>query len=126
MRRTVVSTLLVVPALLASAACVYGQSEASSATTADAEQAEAFAFVQANCASCHAIEGGSLSSNPQAPRFVDIANRDWLTRESLAAWLADAHNYPEMMNVDLAPEQVDAVAGYMLTLRSEDYQRLPD
>lgn len=127
MRRIFVSTFVAVPMLLASAACVHGQPEqASSATMADADHAETFAFVQTNCGGCHAVEGDNLSSNPQAPRFIDIANREWLTRKSLATWLADAHNYPEMMEVDLAPEQVDAVAGYMLTLRSEDYQRLPD
>lgn len=112
---------------LTSAGCVHSQdSEPSSLAESAPVTHETLAFVQAGCGGCHAVEGTDLSPNPQAPRFVDIANREWLTQETLATWLADAHNYPEMMDFDLDPEQVDAIAGYMLVMRSEDYQRVPD
>ena len=79
------------------------------------------AFVQAACGGCHAVEQYGLSPNPNSPTFAEIANRPWLSRESLSAWLRDAHNYPEVMDFDLTPEQADLVAGYMLTLRTPDH-----
>ena len=119
-------SLLAVPLIsLALGACAYPDTGAHSASIAEPDPATT-AFVQSSCGRCHAVEGNALSPNPQAPRFVDIANREWLTQESLATWLADAHNYPEMMDFDLEPDQVDAIAGYMLALRSADYERIPD
>ncbi len=87
---------------------------------------EGLAFVQAACGGCHSVEASGLSPNPQAPRWIDIVNQQGLDEDSLASWLADAHNYPEMMDFDLDPDQVEMIADYMLTLRSEDYRRQPD
>ena len=56
---------------------------------------------------------------------MDIANRPGLREGSVASWLKDAHNYPEQMDVDLSEEDAEALADYMLTLRSVDYVRLP-
>lgn len=108
---------------LALAGCAYPEKDAQ--TTAAAHP-DTLVFVQSSCGRCHAVQGDALSPNPQAPRFVDIANREWMTQESLATWLADAHNYSAMMQVELERERVDEIAGYMLTLRSDDYKRLPD
>ena len=119
-------SLLAVPLIsLALGACAYPDTGAHSASTAEPDPATT-AFVQSSCGRCHAVEGNAVSPNPQAPRFVDIANREWLTQESLATWLADAHNYPEMMEADLEPAQAKAIASYMFAMRSEEYQRLPD
>lgn len=79
------------------------------------------AFVEAACGGCHAVEPPFLSPNPHAPSFEAIANREGLTRDTLGAWLADAHNYPEDMDFDLEPEHVEQIAAYMVTLRREDY-----
>ncbi|MBE5074281.1 hypothetical protein IM511_08175 [Erythrobacteraceae bacterium E2-1 Yellow Sea] len=87
---------------------------------------ETLAFVQAACGGCHSVETTDLSPNPQAPRWVDIANRTGLSEDTLSSWLRDAHNYPEMMDFDLDGDQVDMIAAYMLTLRSPDYKRAPD
>lgn len=124
MRRLIISGLL----FFASAACVHGQGETpGQVDTAQASHHyDTLAFVQAGCGGCHAVEGNDLSPNPQAPRFIDIANREWLTRETLATWLADAHNYPEMMDFDLEREQVDDIAGYLFAMRDKDYRRMPD
>lgn len=82
-------------------------------------------FAQGVCGECHAVAPPWLSPNPLAPTFVDIANRPGLSEGSVASWLKDAHNYPEQMDVDLSEEDAEALADYMLTLRSVDYVRLP-
>ena len=111
--------------LFACAACMHSNSTPT-AVAAESHPHEALAFVQAACGGCHAVETTGLSPNPQAPRWVDIANQHGLSEATLASWLADAHNYPEMMDFDLDPEQVEMIADYMLTLRSEGYVRQPD
>ena len=120
--------LIVVMFLMAaSAACQHVASgdEQSPATLTDAERGR-LAFVQAACGGCHAVEVPGLSPNPASPPFGVIANRTELDRETLAAWLRDAHNYPEEMDFDLDPPQVQQIADYILTLRSEGYKRVPD
>jgi mono/diheme cytochrome c family protein len=84
--------------------------------------AGSLAFAQAACGGCHAVERGALSPAPAAPAFADIANREGLTAASLAAWLRDAHNYPEEMEFDLQGPQVDVLAEYILTLRESGYR----
>ncbi len=79
------------------------------------------AFVEAACGGCHAVEPPFLSPNPAAPAFAAIANREGVSHKSLKPWLMDAHNYPEEMDFDLEPTQVDQVARYLITLRREDY-----
>ena len=119
--------LIIVASLLATSACSY--TEAAPAAASDSlPQAnhDTLAFVQAACGGCHAVETGYLSPNPQAPRWVDIANRDGLSEETLASWLYDAHNYPEMMDFDLDRARAEEIANYMLTLRSSDYRPLPE
>ena len=83
------------------------------------------AFVQGACAGCHAVEAGYLSPNPAAPSFEAIANRDGLTRASLAAFLADAHNYPVDMDFTLDQAEVEAIADYVLLLRDDSYRPVP-
>ncbi len=82
------------------------------------------AFVEAACGGCHAVQPPFLSPNPVSPGFDAIANREGLTDETLAAWLTDAHNYPDVMDFDLSPEQAQEIADYMITLRREDYRRV--
>ncbi len=86
------------------------------------EQDKELAFVQAACGGCHAVEYPALSPNPAAPTFASIANRDGLDGDSLSSWLANAHNYPEVMDFDLDPAQVDIIARQMLRLRHPEYK----
>lgn len=83
------------------------------------------AFVEAACGGCHAVEPPFLSPNPQAPSFEAIANRPGLSEDTLGDWLANAHNYPEVMDFDLTRPQVDQIASYMVTLRRDDYRPQP-
>lgn len=83
---------------------------------------ERLAFAQKNCGSCHAVVYPELSPNEAAPTFAAIINQRDLTRFSLVDWLANAHNYPAVMEFSLEREQVEMIADHMLTLRSEDYR----
>ncbi|MEM6266180.1 MAG: hypothetical protein AAF707_01545 [Pseudomonadota bacterium] len=83
------------------------------------------ALVQGVCGDCHAVEAPFLSPNPEAPSFSAIANREGLSEETLASWLIDAHNYPELMEFELTQEEAQKVTTYMLTLRDEDYEPEP-
>lgn len=127
MRRKMIPVLI----LLAATACqqAYGAGSVESAPpSAPVSEAEhhRLAFVQAACGGCHAVEAPGLSPNPQSPPFADIANREGLTRATLVTWLTDAHNYPEVMDFDLDQPQVEEIADYILTLRSDGYKRVPD
>ncbi|MFL0355107.1 hypothetical protein ACI5KX_01405 [Erythrobacter sp. GH1-10] len=92
-----------------------------SAPEAAASDPQPPAFVEAACGGCHAVQPPFLSPNPAAPSFEAIANREGLTEDTLGTWLADAHNYPEVMDFDLEPGHVEQIADYMVTLRREDY-----
>ena len=82
-------------------------------------------YVEAICADCHAVTADTLSINPEAPGFADIANSPGLTRDTLVAFLSDAHNYPMQMDVDLSEDDIALIADYIVTLQSEDYHRTP-
>jgi cytochrome c553 len=75
------------------------------------------AFVEAACGGCHAVAPPYLSPNPRAPAFAAIARRNARNEAELANWLANAHNYPEMMDFDLSEERAEEIAGYIASLR---------
>lgn len=100
------------------------QSLAGKDRNESAEKHPALAFAQGACGGCHAVEHPGLSPNPEAPPFAAIVNRPGLTRQTLTAWLRDAHNYPEEMDFDLDPPQVEALVDYLLTLEDENYRRI--
>lgn len=75
------------------------------------------AFAQAHCAACHGVAKGQLSTVPAAPTFEEVVNKPGLTRETLTAFLRDSHNYPDIMNFEIAPESLDSLSAYMMTLR---------
>jgi mono/diheme cytochrome c family protein len=80
------------------------------------------AFAKSACGGCHAVEQRSVSPNPGAPPFARIVNQQGVTRNTLAAWLRDAHNYPSEMNFTLDGRKVDDLVAYMLTLRDPNYR----
>ena len=87
--------------------------------------ADPLGFAQGACGSCHAVEHGALSPNPHAPGFEEIANQPGLTRDTLATFLLDAHNYPEAMDFDLDAELAQALSGYIVTLQQPGYEPPP-
>lgn len=116
--------ILILAALGALAACqtVAGDPPNIQPATPAQAAARAPAFVEAACGGCHAVEPPFLSPNPESPSFAAIANREGLTEGTLAAWLMDAHNYPEQMDFTLTREQAEQIADYMVTLRRADYR----
>ena len=106
-----------------SAGPVAAPAAAPSTAAADADAVPD--YVTAICGECHAVRDNAVSVNPQAPGFADIANSPGLTRDTLVTFLSDAHNYPMQMDVDLVDEDIEVIADYMLTLRSDDYIKRP-
>jgi mono/diheme cytochrome c family protein len=75
------------------------------------------ALAQSACGGCHAVDRRSVSPSPGAPPLAVLVNRPGLTRNVLAVWLRNAHNYPAEMDFTLEPRDAERIAGYMLTLR---------
>jgi mono/diheme cytochrome c family protein len=86
------------------------------------EASEGLAFAQAACGGCHSVARYGASPNPNSPPFAAIVNQQGLTRQTLATWLRDAHNYPEEMEFSLDGPEVDRLVDYMLTLRDPNYR----
>lgn len=78
--------------------------------------------VARTCQGCHSVRAHLPSPNPAAPGFEDIANLEGLTPNTLAAFLRDAHNYPDEMEMTLTDDEIDAVVTYVLTLSTPDYR----
>lgn len=83
--------------------------------------AEGKQLADALCSGCHAVTVGEISPNPQAPTFPNIANMSELTEDTLGDFLRDSHNFPERMNFEVVPEDAEALAAYMISLRTDDY-----
>ena len=92
------------------------------AKPAPAEPSPGLAFAQAACGGCHAVDRRSVSPNPNAPPFAAVVNQEGLTGNTLAAWLRNAHNYPDEMKFTLEGRNVDDLVEYMLTLRDPNYR----
>ena len=95
------------------------------ASTAKAQTAPikvGYELSEALCSGCHAISADEISSNPSSPSFVAIANTHGLTLARLREWLRDSHNFPEQMEMEVGDQDVDLLAGYIITLRDEDYK----
>ncbi len=82
-------------------------------------------LVQGVCGDCHGVQAPFISPNPAAPPFDAIANRRGLSERTLASWLIDAHNYPDLMEFELSREEAQVVADYMVTLQRNDYRPAP-
>ena len=83
-----------------------------------ANPAQGMLFAENSCSSCHAVGRNGASPNVNAPTFTSIASRPGVTAESLSSWLRDGHNYPVEMGFYLDQQKVDALAAYMVRLRS--------
>jgi len=121
MRRTALVAFVIA---LAAGGCTAGQDSPrvpAAASSQDTPAGRGLAFAQARCAACHAVSAG-LSAVPEAPTFESIANTTGLSRETLRPWLRNSHNFPEAMKFTIAPEQVDDLAAYILTLKSPTYR----
>jgi cytochrome c len=77
---------------------------------------EGHRLAEALCQPCHAIKPHMAGLSNQAPSFEAIANRHGTTALSLKVFLKT--NHENMPNLIIAPEQADALANYILSLKS--------
>ena len=117
--------LIIAAGFLAASCQTYTSPTAVSTQSVDQEAPDAPVYVVAICGDCHAVSADAISPNPQAPGFADIANSPGITRETLIAFLSDAHNYPLQMDVDLDREDIEVIADHIITLQSDDYHKTP-
>ena len=75
-------------------------------------------LAEAWCKPCHAIEPHMPGISDQAPGFAAIANRHGTTALSLKVFLKTSHQ--NMPNLVIAPDQADALANYILSLKTQD------
>jgi mono/diheme cytochrome c family protein len=73
-------------------------------------------LAEAWCKPCHAIEPHMAGMSDQAPGFSAIANRHGTTALSLKVFLKTNHR--NMPNLVIAPDQAEALASYILSLKS--------
>jgi cytochrome c len=77
---------------------------------------EGHRLAEAWCKPCHAIEPHMAGLLDQAPSFEAIANRHGTTALSLKVFLKTSHQ--NMPNLVIAPDQADAIANYILSLKT--------
>lgn len=111
--------------LAASPVLILAACQTAPAVESTAMLAEPPKVVATTCAQCHAVRPGEFSPRAGAPRFVDVANTPGLTRETFAAFLSDAHNYPQQMDVHLSEQNIADISDYMVSLQDPDYKRMP-
>ena len=78
---------------------------------------EGHRLAQAWCQTCHAVEPGMAGLFDTAPGFEAIANRKGTTVLSLKVFLKTSHQ--NMPNLIVTSDQADALASYILSLRSD-------
>ncbi len=77
---------------------------------------EGHRLAEALCTPCHAIEPHVAGIWDQPPSFETIANRHGTTGLSLKVFLKTSHQ--NMPNLVIEPEQANALAIYILSLKS--------
>jgi cytochrome c len=89
---------------------------AGGAELAAASASEGRRLAEALCETCHAIGPHMAGISNQAPSFEAIANRHGTTALSLKVFLKTSHE--NMPNLVIAPDQADALASYILSLKT--------
>jgi mono/diheme cytochrome c family protein len=74
------------------------------------------AYAQEICSTCHnVLRTDAPSPNKQAPPFKKIANTPGMSVTALTVWSRTTH--PTMPNLVIAPEDMDDLIAYIVTLR---------
>ncbi|WP_144096001.1 hypothetical protein [Croceicoccus sediminis] len=74
--------------------------------------ARGLAFVDARCSSCHVVRPGAVPPNPQAHRFVAVANEMDFDEDTLREFFTDGHDPPFAMTIMLEEDEADIAAAY--------------
>jgi len=113
--------LLFLGALLVSAGLAWagsvGSAELTVRESVEAQQGRELARLW--CKHCHLVEpegSGYVQSN--VPTFAEIANRPDQSAEQIKLFLVDPH--PPMPNLNLSRDEIQNLATYILSLKSED------
>ena len=88
---------------------------ASGATSAEDSVSAGHQLAAAWCKNCHAIEAASSGAGVGSRDFNAIANRPATTALSIKVFLQTSHR--RMPNIIIAPEQADALADYIISLK---------
>ena len=89
---------------------------AGGATVAETSISEGHRLASAWCESCHAVRPHVLEMPGEPPSFQAIANQPGMTPLALKVFLRTSHK--EMPNIVIAPDQADALANYILSLKT--------
>ncbi|WP_146140230.1 c-type cytochrome [Alsobacter soli] len=103
--------LPVAAALAAMALCWLGAPAAVQAQTAR----QGRAIVARDCTGCHALTGDRMGAGGRAPSFPAIARMSSTTELSVTVFLRTSH--APMPNIMLSPEEISAVAKYIVSLK---------
>ncbi len=115
--------LLALSAALLLGGCVgpaAGQGAITAAQRGDA--ALGLSYARQVCSECHAVEAReTISPDPAAPSFGELANSPGMTGLALTVWLNSAHEQMPHFIVD--PDHVDDLSAYLHALKQQ--QRAP-
>ena len=90
---------------------------AGGATVGESGVSEGHRLAQAWCEGCHVIEPHAVEFFSLAPSFEAIANQPGITPLALKVFFRTSHK--DMPNIVIAPGQADALASYILSLKSK-------
>ena len=90
---------------------------AASETVEASLVSEGHRLAEAWCETCHAVESHVLEMSNEPPSFRAIANHPGITPLSLKVFFRTSHK--DMPNLVIGPDQADALASYILSLKSK-------
>jgi mono/diheme cytochrome c family protein len=90
---------------------------AGGATRAETGISAGHRLAEAWCESCHAIRSHVLEMPGEPPSFQAIANQPGMTPLALKVFFRTSHK--DMPNLVVAPVQAEALANYILSLKSK-------
>ena len=76
-------------------------------------------YAKKACSECHAVEKGEVSPDIKAPNFSAIADSPGMTERALVVWLQSSH-HATMPNFIIAPDDLDNVVAYIMSLRATE------
>ena len=69
------------------------------------------------CAQCHHVTAGPPPDGVTAESFIDIANREDVSRASISSWLRSSH--PSMPNFIFDDQSVEDLSAYIMSLQRD-------
>jgi len=89
---------------------------AGGATAVETNISEVHRLARDWCERCHVIEPHMVAMPSPAPSFEAVANQPGITALALKVFFRTSHK--DMPNLVIAPDQADALASYILSLKA--------